>query len=73
MSRDSLRGFAHLGPLLTLLQRRGERLGRVRDLGTHCQERLKPRDLSQGVVWSCDDWAALGSGDQVQEVWWVAK
>ncbi|MGH6801879.1 MAG: tetratricopeptide repeat protein, partial [Methyloceanibacter sp.] len=52
---------------------RGERLGRVRDLGAYCSQRLRPRPLSQGTLWSCNDWAALTSGDEVQELWWVAK
>jgi hypothetical protein len=51
----------------------GGQLGLVRDLPAYCARPLRQRTLVQGVVWSCDDWAALALGDAVQEVWWVAK
>jgi hypothetical protein len=52
---------------------RGENLGRVADLPRYCAEPLRRRTLAQGEVWNCDRWAALGRGDRVDEVWWVAK
>jgi hypothetical protein len=52
---------------------RGERLGRVGDLAAYCARPVRQRPLVQGVVWSCNDWAALALGDTVKEVWWVAK
>jgi tetratricopeptide (TPR) repeat protein len=52
---------------------RGERLGRVGELAAYCARPMRQRPLVQGVVWSCDDWAALALGDTVKEVWWVAK
>ena len=52
---------------------RGERLARAADLEAYCRQPVRPRPLPQGTLWSCDDWAALTSGDEVQEVWWVAK
>lgn len=52
---------------------RGGPLGVVGTLSGYCAEPLRQRALAQGVVWSCDDWAALAMGDTVQEVWWVAK
>jgi tetratricopeptide (TPR) repeat protein len=52
---------------------RGGQLGLVRDLSAYCARPLRQRTLVQGVVWSCDDWAALALGNAVQEVWWVAK
>ncbi|MGH8615484.1 MAG: tetratricopeptide repeat protein [Gammaproteobacteria bacterium] len=70
---DGLAEVLELDQFVQMQVLRGERLGRVRDLGAYCAQRLKPRPLSQGVVWSCGDWAALGSGDQVQEMWWVAE
>ena len=70
---DGLAEVLELDQFVQMQVLRGEGLGRARDLGAHCAQRLKPRELSQGVVWSCDDWAALSSGDEVQEVWWVAK
>ncbi|MGH8535814.1 MAG: tetratricopeptide repeat protein [Gammaproteobacteria bacterium] len=70
---DGLAEVLELDQFVQMQVMRGERLGRVRDLRAHCAQRLKPRDLSQGVVWSCDDWAALISGDQIRELWWVAK
>ncbi|MGH8608719.1 MAG: hypothetical protein ACREX9_15270 [Gammaproteobacteria bacterium] len=52
---------------------RGEPLGSVRALSAYCGQPLRQRTLSNGVVWSCADWAALALGDQVRELWWVAR
>jgi tetratricopeptide (TPR) repeat protein len=52
---------------------RGERLGRVGELAAYCARPLRQRPLVQGIVWSCNHWAALTLGDTVKEVWWVAK
>jgi Putative Zn-dependent protease, contains TPR repeats len=46
---------------------------RVQALPAYCAQPLRQRTLVQGVVWSCEEWAALALGDQIQEVWWVAK
>ncbi|MGH8472641.1 MAG: tetratricopeptide repeat protein, partial [Gammaproteobacteria bacterium] len=70
---DGLAEVLELDQFVQMQVLRGERLGRVRDLGAYCAQRLKPRELSQGVVWSCDDWAALSSGDDITEVWWAAR
>jgi len=70
---DGLAEVLELDQFVQMQVLRDDSLGRVRDLGAYCEQRLKPRPLSQGVVWSCDDWAALSSGDQIQELWWVAK
>ncbi|MFH0342935.1 MAG: tetratricopeptide repeat protein [Chromatiales bacterium] len=70
---DGLAEVLELDQFVQMQVLRGDGLGRVRDLGAHCAQRLKPRELSQGVVWSCDDWAALTSGGEVQELWWVAN
>jgi tetratricopeptide (TPR) repeat protein len=52
---------------------RGGPLGLVGGLSGYCGEPLRQRTLAQGEVWSCDDWAALALGEEVKEVWWVAK
>ena len=52
---------------------RGERLGRVGELAAYCAQPVRQRPLVQGIVWSCDHWAALALGDTIKEVWWVAK
>jgi tetratricopeptide (TPR) repeat protein len=52
---------------------RGESLGSVRALAAYCGQPLRQRTLSNGMVWSCADWAALALGDQVRELWWVAR
>ncbi|MGH8474015.1 MAG: tetratricopeptide repeat protein, partial [Gammaproteobacteria bacterium] len=81
--KDKLHGniYRHPGGLAEVLEiddlvqmqvLHGEHLGRVRDLSAHCAQRLKVHLLSEGIVWSCEDWAALTSGDEVKELWWVA-
>ncbi|MGH8569905.1 MAG: hypothetical protein ACREXU_18350, partial [Gammaproteobacteria bacterium] len=70
---DGAAEILELDNFLQMQVLRGERLARAGDLEAYCQQRLRPRPLPQGTLWSCDNWAALTSGDEVQEVWWVAK
>ncbi len=48
-------------------------LGSVATLPDYCPRPLRRRELAQGVVWSCTDWAALSHGQRITEVWWVAR
>jgi tetratricopeptide (TPR) repeat protein len=52
---------------------RGTQLGTLQDIAASCSQPLRQRNLVQGVVWSCSNWAVLVKGEQVQEAWWVAK
>jgi Putative Zn-dependent protease, contains TPR repeats len=58
---------------------RGGPLGRVQDLAAYCAQPLQGATptttptVPRRVVRSCEDWAALTLGEQVQEVWWVAR
>jgi hypothetical protein len=52
---------------------RGEWLGQVGELAAYCARPVRQRPLVQGIVRSCDHWAALALGDTIKEVWWVAK
>jgi len=70
---DGAAEILELDNFLQMQVLRGERLARAGDLEAYCPQRLRPRLLPQGTLWSCDEWAALTSGDEVQEVWWVAK
>ncbi|HCK80954.1 MAG TPA: hypothetical protein DIC59_05745 [Candidatus Competibacteraceae bacterium] len=48
-------------------------LGTVQAARGYCPRPLRPRELAGGTVWSCADWAVLARGDEVREVWWVAR
>jgi len=43
------------------------------DLDTLCRDPMDQRTITQGVVLSCQNWAALVQNDQVTEVWWIAR
>ncbi|MGA8053075.1 MAG: M48 family metalloprotease [Burkholderiales bacterium] len=62
-----LAGFVQMQAL------KGEDLGKAAELEGYCARPLRRRALAQGVVWSCDQWAALVRDDIVREVWWAAR
>jgi len=43
----------------------------VNELSDYCGEPLRERGVVNGVLLSCDDWAALVVGEEVREVWVV--
>jgi len=47
-------------------------LGTVKALQNYCGQ-LRPRTLARGVLWSCDDWAALTFEGEVREIWRVLR
>lgn len=51
----------------------GNGLVAAAELTGYCNTSLRQRRLPQGVLNSCDDWAALVTENQVNELWWIAK
>ncbi len=51
---------------------KGNHLGTVKALQNYCGQ-LRPRTLARGVLWSCDDWAALTFEGEVREIWRVLR
>jgi hypothetical protein len=43
-------------------------LGKVQKLAAYYARPLRQRPLGQGMIWSCENWAALTVGERVQEV-----
>jgi hypothetical protein len=62
-----LAGFVQMQAL------KGEDLGKADELERYCPKPLRRRALAQGVIWSCDQWAAVVRDDVVREVWWAAR
>ena len=48
-------------------------LGTVADLKGYCKTPLRKRNLAQGTVWTCKNWAVLSLNNTIQEAWWMAK
>jgi len=48
-----------------------KQLENINELSDYCGEPLRERGVVNGVLLSCDDWAALVVGEEVREVWVV--
>ncbi len=44
---------------------------RQKDLAAYCSQGLRQRQVLNGKLWSCNNWAALVVDDEVKEVWVV--
>ena len=52
---------------------KGKDLPKSQKLPKYCNQTLQQRRLINGILWSCNDWAALSFDGKVQEVWRVLK
>jgi len=52
---------------------KGKNLPKTHKLPKYCKQTLQQRRLINGILWSCNDWAALSFDGKVQEVWRVLK
>jgi hypothetical protein len=48
-----------------------KQLDNINELSDYCGEPLRERGVVNGVLLSCDNWAALVVGEEVREVWVV--
>jgi tetratricopeptide (TPR) repeat protein len=71
--RDKKAEVLELDQFIQMQVLKGNRLAKVQDLASYCSQPLRQRSLAQGVVRSCDGWAALSTGNEVKELWWIAK
>ena len=45
----------------------------IHNLSTYCDRPLQRRPVTQGMIWTCDRWAALTHNEELREVWWLFK
>lgn len=47
-------------------------LGGIENIKANCPQKLVKKELANGIVFSCDQWAVLVRNHEIQEAWWIA-